>query len=114
MRLIPSCDQFLVDRSGVVGGIKAQVLWLLCSWLWSTNHQTIKGSSEQLHILTIGPIYDQSERNSCHIAQQATLGATFAAISGVSSDLGASDQGFGEHPIRSLPLPTSCQLVLQL
>ena len=30
MRLIVACEQFLVDQGGVVGGIQAQMLGLLC------------------------------------------------------------------------------------
>jgi hypothetical protein len=48
--LVLSCQQFSIHRSGIVGGIQAQMLWLLNCGLWSADHQTVKvGDSAVSH-----------------------------------------------------------------
>src|SRR6266699_382501 len=112
--LIVACDQFLVDRSGVVSSIQTAVLWLLWSWLRAADHQPVEGGTEQTDIMTIGSIHNQRQRDSCPIGQQATLGSLFAAISGVGSGRGAGERGFRHHAIHRLPLPLDALQVIIL
>jgi hypothetical protein len=62
VRLIVACNQFLVDRSGVVGSIQTEVLQLLWIWLGAADHQPVEGGTEQTDIMTIGSIHNQRQR----------------------------------------------------
>jgi len=108
IRLITLCDQFLVDRSGVVGSIQAEVLRLLWCWLRAADHQPVEGSSEPTDIMTIGSIHEQCQRNSRSIRQETTFGPLFAAISGVGSGRGAGLQGLSSSLHPSLATPIGC------
>src|SRR5258706_7113897 len=97
--LIVACDQFLVDRSGVVGRIQTEVQLLLWGWLRAADHQAVEGGTEQTNIMTIGSIHDQGQRNSRSIRQETPFGSLFAAIRGVGSGRGAGERGLGHHSI---------------
>ena len=106
--LLVACDQFLVDRSGVVGSIQAEVLRLLWCWLRAADQQPVEGSTEPTDIMTIGSIHDQCQRNSRSIRQETTFGPLFAAISGVGSGRGAGLQGLSSSLHPSLATPIGC------
>src|SRR5260221_12543023 len=54
VRLVMTRQQFLIDRRGVVGGVQAEMLWLLFRGLGATDHQSAEGGTGQAHIMTIG------------------------------------------------------------
>src|SRR5260221_2476590 len=114
MWLIVPCQQLLIDWSGVVGGIQAQVLRLLWRGLGSADDQSIEGGAEQFHIMAIGPIHYQSQRDSDSIGQQTPLGSPFAAIRGIGSGRGVAERGFGHHSVRSLPFPLDANQIVIL
>jgi hypothetical protein len=69
------------------------VLRLLLCWLRSADDQTIEGGAEQTDIMSIGPIHDQCQWNPGCIRQETAFGSLFAAIGGVGSGRGVTDQG---------------------
>ena len=93
MRLIVPCQQLLIDRSGIVGGIQAQVLRLFCRRLGPTDDQSIEGGAQQAHLMTLGSIHDQGQRDSGSIGKPPALGSLFAAIRGIGSGRGVTERG---------------------
>jgi hypothetical protein len=71
----------------IVGLVQAQVLRLLRRRLRPLHHDGRDGGTQQLGIVTIGPVDDQSERPALLIDQQTAFGALFATIGGVFAHL---------------------------
>ena len=105
MRLVVASKQFVVDGSGVIGRIQAQMLRRPLDWLWSTDNQTIEGDAQQFDIMAIGSRNDQSQGNPSSISQKAAFGSQFAAISGIRSGRGVAERGFIHGSIYCLPVP---------
>src|SRR6266566_947998 len=64
------------------------------------------------HVMTIGSIDDESQRNPCSISQQRAFDSLLAAIGGILAGRGVSERGFGHRSISCLPLPLNARQLI--
>lgn len=93
MGLIAPRQQVLVHGRGVVSHIQAEMLRLLGGGRGAADDQVVQGRTQQAHIMAIGAIDDQAQRNPGSIGQETALRSSFAAIGRVSSGRGAGERG---------------------
>ena len=68
------------NYSVVVSLVKAQVLGRVSTWLRPRYNRAVQGDGQELHVVTVGAIYRNTQRNPALIGPQASLGSGFAAI----------------------------------
>ena len=85
-------DDLQADRI-VIASIQAQMLRLFFIRRWSGNDDAFQGGAKQLHVMAVGSINDESQRNPRSISQQAPFDSPLAAICGIFAGRGVSERG---------------------
>src|SRR5579885_1668515 len=94
MRLIASQIEVCIHRVVIIASIQTQILRMLNRRLRWLHDLAVQSGGKQLHVMTIGPIDDQSQRYSSTVTQDAPFGPLFAAVGGSGSDGGLGERGF--------------------
>src|SRR5271166_5999215 len=71
----------------VVALIQAHALRLVGRRLWPFDRNALQGLLNQLHVVAIGAVHGQADRNSLSLHQQAALGTLLGAIGRVFAGL---------------------------
>jgi hypothetical protein len=89
----------------IVTSVQTEMLRVLFCWLGTHDHDAIQGSTEQTYIMTVCPVNDESQGNSCPIGEATTFGSALAAIGGIGSSCGFAERGFRYYSVYCLPFP---------
>lgn len=73
-----------IDRIIVVAGIQAHPLWPTRGRLWSGDDQAFDRRADQFHVMPIGPVHLQAERDAMPLSQQAAFDAGLAPVGGIA------------------------------
>src|SRR5579883_3362429 len=105
----------LMDYGIIVASVQTQMLGGVDAWLWAKHDEAIEGGTQQFHVMAIGPINDDGQRNACPISQKRAFDSLLAAIGGIGSGRGVSERGFGHRSVHGLPFPLDAdQLIIVL
>ncbi len=84
MDRIAPLPQRLAHRRVVVTLVSAQMLPGLWSWLRTFHRHAFQRGLDQSHVVRVGPLHRQPDRDSRAIGQDGPLGSRFAAVGRVS------------------------------